>query len=110
MSSEVTEALFEQLTPLQTGVPLDPYGAFIPVVNSIDDLCSEVLSVSQEAYMCACRRERFIFIWGVSPQSIVAHGSDVETRLVGVVRASKNSYLPDTLLTMFSGLGKSHGQ
>ena len=109
MSSGITEALFEQLTPLQTKLQLDPFGAFLPVVNSIDDLCSDVLRVSQEAYMCACRRERFIFVWGVSPQSIVAHGSDVETRLVGVVRICSISTFV-TMLMILSGLGKSHGR
>jgi hypothetical protein len=66
MSSGLTEALFEQLTPLGTEIQLDPYGAVLPMVNSIDDLCSNLSSISSQAYMCACRHERFIFIWSAS--------------------------------------------
>lgn len=87
MSSDVTELLFQQMAPLQTEIPLDPYGAVLPVVNSIDDLASETLTVAQDAYICACRRERFVFVWGTSAQGIITHGSDVESRLIGLVSA-----------------------
>jgi hypothetical protein len=86
MSSEITEALFQQMTPLQTEVLLDPFGAVLPIANSINDICTGKSSVSQDAFMCACRRERLVLIWGDSAQGLLAHGSDVETRLVGLVR------------------------
>jgi hypothetical protein len=86
MSSGITEALFQQITPLQTEVPLDPFGAILPIANSISDICTGKSSVSQNAFMCACRRERLVLVWGDSAQGLVAHGSDVENKLVGLVR------------------------
>jgi hypothetical protein len=86
MSCEVTEALFQQIAPLQTEVPLDPFGAVLPIAKSISDICTGKSSVSQDAFMCACRRERLVLVWGDSPQGLVAHGSDVEAKLVGFVR------------------------
>jgi hypothetical protein len=86
MSSEITEVLFQQITPLQTEVLLDPLGSVLPIVNSINDICTGKSSVSQDAFMCACRQERFVLVWCDSAQGLVAHGSDVETKLVGLVR------------------------
>src|SRR5271168_2143508 len=86
MSSEVTEVLFQQITPLQTEVLLDPLGTVLPIVNSINDICTGKSSVSQDAFMCACREQRLVLVWGDSPQGLVAHGDDVETKLVGLVR------------------------
>ena len=93
MSSELTEALFEQITPLQTEVSLDPYGAVLPVTNSVNDLFTLRSPVSPDAFMCACKRERYVLVWGNSAQGLVAHGSEVETRLVGLV--SKPTWNPD---------------
>jgi hypothetical protein len=109
MSSDVTQGFFEQITPLQTEAPLDPFGMVLPIATSIDDIVTGKSSVSQDAYMCACRRERFVLIWGVSAQSIVAHGSEVETRLMGLVRTCINVQEYLGLLTAHSGLGQSSG-
>jgi len=86
MSSEITEILFQQITPLQTEVLLDPLGTVLPVVNSINDIWTGKSSVSQDAFMCACRQERLVLVWSDSAQGLVAHGGDVETKLVGLVR------------------------
>jgi hypothetical protein len=91
MSSDLTEALFQQITPLQIEVSLDPYGSVLPVTNSVNDLFTARSPVSPDAFMCACRRERFVLIWGDSAQSIMALGSDVETRLVGQVSECTSS-------------------
>ena len=85
MSSEITEILFQQITPLQTEVLLDPLGTVLPVVNSINDICTGKSSVPQDAFMCACRQERLVLVWSDSAQGLVAHGGDVETKLVGLV-------------------------
>jgi hypothetical protein len=78
--------LFQQITPLQTEVLLDPLGTALPIVNSVNDICTGKSLVSQDAFMCACREERLVLVWGDSPQGLVAHGDDVETKLVGLVR------------------------
>jgi hypothetical protein len=86
MSSEITEALFQQITPLQTEIVLDPLGTVLPIANSIGDISAGKSSVSPDAFMCACRQERFVLVWSDSAQGLVAHGIDVETKLVGLVR------------------------
>ena len=88
MSSGITEALFQQITPLQTEVSLDPLGTVLPIVNSFSDIYTGKSSVSQDAFMCACRQERLVLIWGDSAQGLIAHGTDVESKLVGFVRTS----------------------
>jgi len=85
MSSAITDVFFEQITPLQTEALLDR-GMVLPIADSIDDIVTGRLNVSQDACMCACRHERFVLIWGVSAPSIVPFGSEVETKLVGLVR------------------------
>jgi len=96
MSSGITEALFQQITPLQTEVVLDPLGTVLPIANSISDICIGKSPVSRDAFMCACRQERFVLIWGDSAQGLVAHGIDVESKLVGFVRTSISLGLGET--------------
>jgi hypothetical protein len=109
MSSEITEALFKQITPLQTEVFLDPLGTVLPIANSINDICTGKSSVSQDAFMCACRQERVVLVWGDSAQGLVPHGSDVETKILGLVRTPVSLGLGETLLTANPGLGRSNG-
>src|SRR5437764_12072120 len=40
MSSEITHALLQQITPFQTELTLDPRGFVLPIVNSVTDLGS----------------------------------------------------------------------
>jgi hypothetical protein len=96
MSSEITEALFQQITPLQTEVLLDPLGTVLPIANSISDMCAGKSLVSQDAFMCACRQERLVLVWSDSAQGLVAHGTDVETKLVGLVRSPVSLDLEET--------------
>lgn len=96
MSSEITEALFQQITPLQTEVLLDPLGTVLPIANSISDISTGKTLVSQDAFMCACRQERLVLVWGDSAQGLVAHGTDVETKLVGLVRSPVSLDLEET--------------
>src|SRR5436305_4375155 len=50
MSSEVTEALFQQITPLQTEVLLDPLGTALPIANSINDISTGTSLAPQDAF------------------------------------------------------------
>ena len=85
MSSEITQALLQQITPFQTELRLDSRGYVLPIVGSVRDIGSPKSAVTREAYMCLCRNERFVLVWGDSVQSILAHASEVETGLVGLV-------------------------
>ena len=88
MSSEITHALLNQVTPFQTELSLDPRGFILPIVNSVKDLGSRMSPVTKEAYICLCRNEKMVLVWGDSVEGILAHGTDVETRLLGLVRTA----------------------
>jgi len=84
MSSEITRSLLHQITPFQTELSLDPRGFSLPIVNSVKDLGS----ARKDRYVCLCRNEKFVLVWGDSAEGILAHGIDVETKLLGLVRIS----------------------
>lgn len=88
MSSEITHALLQQITPFQTELSLDPRGFVLPIASSIKDIISGRLSVPRDAYVCLCKEERMVLVWGDTVPGILAHGTDVETRLLGLVWGS----------------------
>jgi len=97
MSSEITASLLQSLTPLQTEISLDddPHGFALPVVPSVRDLGSARCSnITKEAYMVCCRAEKFVLIWSDFAQGILAHGADVETRLLSIVSIQFHSIYP----------------
>lgn len=83
MSSEITHALFQK-----PELSLDPRGFILPIVNSVADIASGKVSVARDAYICLCRQERMVLVWGDTVPGILAHGTDVETRLLGLVWGS----------------------
>lgn len=88
MSSEITFALLQQVTPFQTELSLDPRGFVLPVANSVKDIVSGKSSVTRDNYVCLCRQERMVLVWGDTVPGILAHGTDIETRLLGLVWGS----------------------
>ncbi|KAF9735188.1 hypothetical protein PMIN06_010798 [Paraphaeosphaeria minitans] len=88
MSSEITHALIQQVTPFQTEFSLDPRGFVLPIVNSVQDIATARSAISRDAYVCLCRHERMVLVWGDTVPGILAHGTDVETRLLGLVWGS----------------------
>ncbi|KAF2192282.1 hypothetical protein K469DRAFT_553114 [Zopfia rhizophila CBS 207.26] len=88
MSSEITHALLQQLTPFQTEFSLDPRGFVLPVVNSVRDVTTGKSAISRDSYVCLCRQERMVLVWGDTVPGILAHGTDIETRLLGLVWGS----------------------
>lgn len=82
MSSEISQSLIQQLSPYQRFVPLGDSGLTLPIVNSLKDLG---VMVSRASYACVCLEERIIVLWTDNPQGILAHGSDIESLLVGAV-------------------------
>lgn len=85
MSSDIVHTLLAAVTPFQTELCLDPRGFVLPIVNSVKDLASPKCSVTKEAYICLCRNEKYVLVWSDSVQGVLAHGADVETRLLGLV-------------------------
>jgi hypothetical protein len=88
MSSEITHALLQQVTPFQTELSLDPRGFALPIVNTVKDITSSKTNVTRDAYVCLCKQERMVLVWGDTVPGILAHGTDVETRLLGLVWGS----------------------
>lgn len=88
MSSEITHALLQQVTPLQTEFTLDPRGFVLPIVSSIKDIAEGKCTVTRDAYVCLCKQERLVLVWGDTVPGILAHGTDIETRLLGLVWGS----------------------
>jgi hypothetical protein len=62
MSSEITHALMQQVTPFQTEISLHPQGFVLPIVNSVHDIATG--KISRDAYVCLCRQERMVLVWG----------------------------------------------
>jgi hypothetical protein len=89
MSSEITHALLQQITPFQTELSLDPRGFVLPIINSVGDITNNKAPVSRSSYVCLVRNERMVLAWGDTVPGILAHGTDVETRLLGLVWGSQ---------------------
>jgi hypothetical protein len=113
MSSEITHALVQQVTPFQTELALDPRGFVLPIVSSLKDIATGKASVSRDAYVCLCRQEGMVLVWGDTVPGILAHGTDIETRLLGLVWGSHipshNSVTYQPALPMQSLQASSHG-
>lgn len=86
MSSDIVQTLLASVTPFQTELSLDPRGFVLPIVNSVKELASGKSTVTKEAYICLCRQEKYVLVWSDSVPGVLAHGTDVETRLLGLVR------------------------
>jgi hypothetical protein len=90
MSSEIVWSLFDKITPLQKEIPIDRAGTVMPLARTVRDVGTPRCTATKESYLCFCREERFLLIWGSSTQSILAHGSDVESTLLSLVCYPKN--------------------
>lgn len=92
MSSDIVQTLLSTVTPFQTEISLDPRGFVLPIVNSVKDIAFSRSSITKEAYVCLCRNERYVLVWSDSVQGVLAHGADVETRLLGLVRTCLHGF------------------
>jgi hypothetical protein len=88
MSSEITAALIDQISPFQTEIQVQPRGLRIPVVSSLAELAGGKTGVNKKSYMCVLREERVVLVWNDSVEGILTHGTDIEGILVGIVSPS----------------------
>jgi hypothetical protein len=86
MSSEITTALIDQLSPLQQELQVHPRGIKVNIVQSLQHLASGKTVVTKKSYLCILREEKVVLVWGDSVEGILNHGADVEGILVGIVR------------------------
>jgi hypothetical protein len=85
MSSDITAALMDQITPFQTELQVHPRGIRLQIVQNLAELADGTTGVSKKSYMCILREERLVLIWNDSVEGILTHGADVEGILVGLV-------------------------
>ncbi len=85
MSSEITAAVFLQLTPYQHEVIIPASSIRFPVVESIETL-NDVSYEIKNNFVCLVRRERIVVFWASTVESVLSHGADVESKLLSFVR------------------------
>jgi hypothetical protein len=85
MSSEITKALLNQISPLQAELQVQSRGLKIQIVQSLADLALGATPVTKKSYMCILREEKVVLLWNESVEGILTHGADVEGLLVGIV-------------------------
>jgi hypothetical protein len=84
MSSDLVWSLDEQLTPLQTELGLRP-GTVLPIAKSVRDIGTYRCTAKKDNFLCYCREENFVLVWGEFTPNILAHGNDVETAIMSAV-------------------------
>lgn len=85
MSSEVTAALLSQIAPEQTQLGDPRTGIVLPIIDSIEQLASGEAPVGRDQFICLCKQEHIVFVWGDTVENIVTQGTDIETWLVSLV-------------------------
>jgi hypothetical protein len=87
MSSEITESLFPQISPFQENLMLSPR-LQIPIVQSLEAITTKAVELDTKAYACLLREERIVMLWSDTVEGIIAHGADVEDKLMGNASSS----------------------
>jgi hypothetical protein len=85
MSSEIVSTLLIQLTPLQTELSMNRGGFVLPIVKSVNEIGTARSPVQKENWLCLCKEEKFTLIWSDSVNSLLVHGSDIESKFIGLV-------------------------
>ena len=85
MSSEIVSSLLMQITPLQTEFSMNRGSFVLPIVKSVNEIGTARSPVQKERWMCLCKKEKVTLIWSDSVNSLLVHGSDVESKLIGLV-------------------------
>lgn len=85
MSSEITAALLSQITPEQTHLGDPRSGMMLPIIDSIEQIASGEAPITRDNFVCLCKHEQFVLVWGDTVENIVQQGTDIETWLVGLV-------------------------
>ena len=72
MSSQTTATLIAQLDPTQTLVG-DPRSGnpVLPIIDSVESLALGLRTVPKDNFICLCRKEQFVLVWGDTVSSKV---------------------------------------
>jgi hypothetical protein len=71
MSSEVTAALLSQISPEQTQLGDPRTGIVLPIIESIEQIASGEAPVTRDQFICLCKHEQFVLVWGDTVENIV---------------------------------------
>lgn len=89
MSSEITAALLSQIAPEQTQLGDPRTGIVLPIIDSIEQIASGEAPITRDQFICLCKQEQIVLVWGDTVENIVSQGTDVETWLVGLVSIAR---------------------
>jgi hypothetical protein len=84
MASEITAAVFRQLSPYQSELQVQPRGIRIPIVESLDSMQDSINNI-KNTFVCIVRREKIVLVWMSAVESILSHGTDIEAKLLASV-------------------------
>lgn len=85
MSSEITSAVFAQVSTYQTEIIIQHRGIKIPIVTSIRDVPIRISEIKQ-IFACLLREERVVLLFSNNPNGADARGSNTEQMLMETVR------------------------
>jgi hypothetical protein len=85
MSSEITMALLERLSPQQKELVLRPGALTIPIINSLAELAAPETDLDLTGYALIVRSEAMIIVWQDTVDTLYQFGSELETMLLGVL-------------------------
>lgn len=103
MSSDITEALLQILTPFQTDIQLSS-ALTLPVVQSVVDIALPTSGVTSNTFACVCRRESMLLLWSSSVQTIMDHAADVEMKLLSMLWGEQVPKRKTSIIPRFSQL------
>jgi hypothetical protein len=81
MASRITANVFDRLSPFQDEVTMQPYGAKIPVVSSLEYVKERAYEIKQ-CRAVLVREEKIVLLWADSVEAASLSGSEVEHMLM----------------------------
>jgi hypothetical protein len=100
MSSEITAAVFRQISPYQDEIVIQPRGIRIPIFESFNAL-STGHSTIFNSFVYLVKKEKVALVWAPSVESVLPHGSDIESKLLGWVSLSPNQSAKRELILLY---------
>lgn len=85
MSSDITALIFKRIGKNDSEVTLSPHNITVPVVDSLSALALDNSNVRRRDFCCFSRQEKAVLIWTNSPDELMTHAIEVETKLMGSV-------------------------
>ncbi len=96
MASKITSNVFDHLSPFQDELLMQPYGARIPVVSSLEYVKERIFEIKQ-CLVVLVPEERVVLLWANSIEAASLHGSEIEHILMESVRKATTPF-PSTSL------------